>query len=119
MSVYADTSFLVAVYSPQSGSATALRWMQRARDPLPFTPLHRHEFGNAVRLRVFRGEISSDQRKAAFREMESDLSEDILDHTPIPWTDAFRRAEALAEEHTEILGARSFDILHVALAFTL
>ena len=33
MAAYADTSFLVAVYSPQADSAKALTWMQRARDP--------------------------------------------------------------------------------------
>jgi hypothetical protein len=47
-------------------------WLQRAREPLPFTPLHRHEFRNAFRLRVFRGEITPEQRKLAFLEIESD-----------------------------------------------
>ena len=67
MPAYADTSFLVAVYSPQPDSIKALSWMQRAREALPFTPLHRPELRNAIRLRVFRGEITADQRKEAFR----------------------------------------------------
>ncbi len=119
MRAYADTSFLARVYLPHANSAKALAWMQRATEALPFTPLHRHELRNAVRLSVFRREITVGQRKAAFREMERDLAEAILAHTPIPWTDAFRQAEKLAVRHTETLGVRSIDLLHVALAMTL
>jgi predicted nucleic acid-binding protein len=93
--------------------------MQRATQALPLTPLHRHELRNAIRLRVFRGEITAEQRKDAFREIESDLADNILSHTPIPWTDTFREAENLAAAHTEVLGVRSIDLLHVGLAVTL
>ena len=116
MPAYADTSFLVRLYAPHADSHKALTWMQRAKDPLPFTPYHRHELRNGLRLRVFRGEITVEQRKAAFREIESDVEQNILAHTPIPWTDTFREAEALAASHNETLGVRSFDLLHVALA---
>ncbi len=93
--------------------------MQRARSPLPFTPFHRHELRNAIRLRVYRGEISVEQLKEALREMDSDLEDNILCHTHIPWTETFREAEALGESHTGILGVRSFDLLHVGLALAL
>lgn len=119
MPAYADTSFLARVYTPHADSAKALAWMQRATDPLPFTPLHRHELRNAIRLRVFRGEITANQRKDAFREVDADLADGILAHTTIPWTDAFREAENLAAAHTESLGVRSFDLLHVGLALAL
>jgi predicted nucleic acid-binding protein len=119
MPAYADTSFLVRIYTPHADSQKALTWMQRATDPLPFTPVHRHELRNGVRLRVFRGEITVAQRKAAFRELDSDLEENILTHTAIPWADTFREAESLAGAHTETLGVRSFDLLHVSLALTL
>ena len=116
MPAYADTSFLARVYTPHADSQKALLWLQRARQPLPFTPLHRHELRNAIRLRVFRGEITPEQRKLAFQEIESDLADSILAHTPIPWTDTFRESEALAVAHTEKLGVRSIDLLHVGLA---
>lgn len=119
MAAYADTSFLVAVYSPQADSLQALTYMQRLQDALPFTPFHRHELRTGIRLRVFRREITAEQCKSAFREVDSDLEENILVHTPIGWTDTFREAEALADGHVESLGVRSFDVLHVALALTL
>jgi hypothetical protein len=119
MPAYADTSFLVRIYTPHADSHKALAWMQWATEPLPLTHFHRHELRNGIRLRVFRGEITVEQRKAAFRELDSDLEDNILGHTPIPWTDTFREAERLAAAHTESLGVRSFDLVHVALALTL
>jgi predicted nucleic acid-binding protein len=119
MRAYADTSFLARVYTPHADSQKALLWLQRAREPLPFSPLHRHELRNAIRLRVFRGEITPEQRKLAFEEIESDLADSILAHMPIPWTDTFRECEALAAAHTEKLGGRSIDLLHVGLALAL
>jgi predicted nucleic acid-binding protein len=119
MPAYADTSFLARVYTPHAHSQKGLLWLQRAREPLPFSPLHRHELRNAIRLRVFRGEITPEQRKLAFQEIESDLADSILTHTPIPWTDTFRECEALAAAHTEKLGVRGIDLLHVGLALAL
>jgi predicted nucleic acid-binding protein len=119
MSVYADSSFLVAVYSAEADSVKALAYMQRLREPLPFTPFHRHELRTGIRLRVFRNEITAEQRKEAFREIEADLDNDILVHTTVPWTDAFREGEDLASAYAETLGVRSFDLLHVGLAIAL
>lgn len=116
MSAYADTSFLARIYTLHADSHRAIALMQRLREPLPFTPFHRHELRNGIRLRVFRGEMTVEQRKAAFADIDSDLAEDVLAHTPIPWTDTFRQAEDLAAIHTETLGVRSFDLMHVALA---
>jgi hypothetical protein len=63
--------------------------------------------------------MNSEQRKLALREVESDLADQVLVHTPIPWTDAFREAEDLAANHTETLGVRSIDLLHVGIALAL
>jgi len=119
MPAYADTSFLVAAYSPEADSLKAIHHLQRLTEPLPFTPFHRHELRTGIRLRVFRKEITVEQRKAALREVDSDLADNILAHTTIPWTDVFRTADELAENHVETLGVRSFDLLHVAIALTL
>ena len=93
--------------------------MRDFRDPLPFTPLHRHELRNALRLAVFRKEINTERRNAAFTDIDSDLADGILAHVPIPWTDAFREAELLGKTHTEKLGIRGLDLLHVGVALTL
>ncbi|MBM3835699.1 MAG: type II toxin-antitoxin system VapC family toxin [Verrucomicrobia bacterium] len=116
MIVYAGASFLVAVYAPEADSVTALKWLQDSREPLHFTPLHRHEVRNGIRLRAFRGEITSEQCKQAFEEIESDLADNILAHVPVPWTNTFRAAENLGALYTQKVGVRSFDLLQVGLA---
>ena len=119
MKTYADTSFLVRIYLTQSDSPKALALMSGFRDPLPFTPLHRHELRNALRLAVFRREIDAERRKLAFQDIESDLEDAILAHAPIPWTDAFRDADKLGAAHTESMGVRAIDLLHAGIALAL
>jgi predicted nucleic acid-binding protein len=119
LKTYADTSFLVRIYLTQSDSPKALAFMRDFRDALPFTPVHRHELRNALRLAVFRKEIDAERRNAAFADIESDLADGILAHGPIRWTDAFREAEDLGKKHTESLGIRSVDLLHMGIALTL
>ncbi len=93
--------------------------MRDARDPLPFTPLHRHELRNALRLAVFRKEIDSERRNAALTDIDSDLADGILAHVSIPWTDAFREVEHLGKAHTETLGIRGVDLLQAGIALAL
>mgnify|MGYP003346087159 FL=1 len=75
MPAYADTSFLIRIYTPHADSHRALAWMQRATEPLPFTPFHRHETRTGIRLRVFRREITVEQRKAAFLTFDARQAE--------------------------------------------
>lgn len=119
MVAYPDPSFLVSLYAPDVHSTRASAWMRTAALPLPFTPLHRHELRNAIRLAVFRKEITREQQAAAFHEMEADLGGGFLAHRPLAWTDALREAERLGAAHTETLGVRGMDLLHVAVALTL
>ena len=58
MKAYADTSFLVSLYTPDVNSSTAAAHMKRLRAALPLTPLHELELLNALELRVFRGELT-------------------------------------------------------------
>jgi predicted nucleic acid-binding protein len=116
MVAYADTSFLLAIYVVQKDSPRALSYLQRTTAPLPFTPFHRLELRNAIRLCVFRKEITSDHSRRALRDVENDLAEGILTHVSLPWTDALQKAEELGADHSEVIGNRSFDILQVACA---
>jgi hypothetical protein len=116
---YADRSFLIRIYLTQPDSPKALAFMRDFREALPFTPLHRHELRNALRLAVFRNEIDAERRKAAFEDIDSDLADGILAHLPVRWTEAFGEAEALGKSHTETLGILGMDLLHVGIALTL
>lgn len=115
-STYADSSFLVSLICADTRSSEAQAYMERAAVPLAFTPLHRIEARNAIRNAVGRGEISELQQRTAFRDIEDDLREGIFIHSPVNWTDAFRRADELSAKHAASEGQRTIDLLHVAIA---
>ena len=94
--------------------------MARHREALPFTPQHRLEVRNAIRLLVWAKRITSQDRSRAFREIEEDLDAQVfLIHTPLVYTDAYRRAETIGAAHNEEIGCRSADLFHVAAAMEL
>ncbi len=113
---YADSSFLVSLHTGDANGEAARRFMARHREELPFNPLHRLEILNGIRLMVFRGELTGDEQRAVFRQIEDDLADGFLVHTPLPWTAALRKAEQLSAAHAERIGSRSADTLHVATA---
>ena len=58
MKAYADTNFFTRFYVPNPDvprlSRMIAAYLKREDEPLPFTPLHRLEFRNAIRLMVHR-----------------------------------------------------------------
>jgi len=129
MKAYADTSFIVKLVTEEPGSEMAKAAFRRLDYPaLYFLPLHALEVSNAIRQHAFhaRRSVRAGQRAAITREREAALGrirhwmergwllEIATDFEP-----AFRRAETLSEKHTERIGCRGFDVLHVALALEL
>jgi predicted nucleic acid-binding protein len=87
--------------------------------PLPFVWLHQLELRNALRLRVFRAEITPAQRDASLNAMLTDLSGGLLAVVVPPLAEVMIEAERLSALHSETLGTRSLDVLHVASALVL
>ena len=116
--VYAGTSFLVSLYIQDANSVRAVADAPRLL-PLCFTALLEHELRNAIRLGVFRRQIVTAQREKALHDIESDKAAGVLHVVPLDWPKALKQAEALGRRHTEALGARGMDILHVASALAL
>lgn len=121
MRAYADTSFIVSLYIPETPrSERAIAYMEQFREALPFTPLHRLETRNAIRLMVWSKRITAVDRTRAFREIEADLDSGLfLIHTAIDQTETYRRAEKIGSTHIETIGSRSSDVFHVAAALQL
>ena len=119
MNAYADTAFLCSLHAPDAHTGRVIAWLKRQQHPLPFTGLHRLEFRNALRLRVFRQEITPTQRELSIQAMLSDLSSGIFAHAAAAWPEVLLEAERLSAGHSEIIGTRSPDILHVASALVL
>ena len=119
MTAYADTGFLCSLYAPDAHTHLAVARMTRQTLPLPFTWLHQLEFRNALRLRVFRGDITPAQRDASLNAMLADLAAGAMARAEPPLTDLTTEAERLSAMHSETLGTRSLDVLHVASALVL
>jgi predicted nucleic acid-binding protein len=116
MVAYADTSFLVSLYSRDANSGPAQEMASKLSAPLAFTPFLRHEARNALRLAVFRREITPDECQSVLAEMEADARAGALVETPVSWAEVYTEAEALSAAHTAKLGIRASDVLHVASA---
>ena len=113
---YADSSFLVSLHRADALHEAALAFMEKAKFHLAFTPLHRIEVRNALRNAAAGGVLSAADGRQAFRQIDEDLRDGLLIHTPVHWTDIFRRADELSEKHAATEGQRTIDLLHVALA---
>ena len=129
MRAYGDTSFLVKLVTEEQGSEAAMAEFRRLDfPPLFFLPLHWLEVANAIRHRAFhlRRSAGSGQRAAISRERDAALAriERWLERgwfteAAADYDEALMRARTLSEKHTERLGCRGFDLLHVALALEL
>ncbi len=115
MKAYADSSFIVALFLQQQSSPEAIALVERHGQALPFTPWHRLEVRNAIRLAVWQKVIDAQQGKTQLKQLDADLKEEtLLVHMAIDWTDVLRGAEKLGAAHNEAIGCRSADIFHVA-----
>lgn len=117
MKAYADSSFIVALYLQQQSSPKAIVCWERYGRALPFTPWHRLEVRNALRLAVWQKVTDSVSARTQLKQLDTDLKEEVLlVHETIDWTDVLRAAEKLGAAHNETMGCRSADLFHVAAA---
>jgi predicted nucleic acid-binding protein len=115
---YADTSFLVALYLPDSNSPSAMTELSKKPQRLAVTPFSIFEFTNAVCARRFRGDISNQDTNRVLELFRNNLFSGAFGQHGLPGG-IWDRAAELAEAHTSRLGCRTLDVLHVAIAMEL
>jgi predicted nucleic acid-binding protein len=126
---YADSSFILRLITAEADSGAAIAEYRRIGLPqLFFLPLHSLEVRNAILLRAFheRRSLAGGQRQYVARErdaaldrLERLLSRRTLLDVVLDMDAVILRATGLATAHTERLGARAIDLLHVAAALEL
>jgi predicted nucleic acid-binding protein len=116
MNYYADTGFLLSLHLQETTSAAAAATMQTVSEPLPVTALVALEFRNALRLAVFRQNITEAQRAAAWTSFGQDLANGAIQLTPADAEAVYAEAESLCDQFTGTTGVRTLDLLHVAFA---
>lgn len=119
MSAYADTGFLCSLYAPDGHTTRAITRMRHQRLPLSVTWIHRLELRNALRLRVFRKEISDEQAGHSLNAHLADLSAGVLAAREPDMPALLLEAERMSAAYAPKLGTRSLDILHVAACLVL
>jgi predicted nucleic acid-binding protein len=118
LSTYADTSFLVALYTPDAHSDGAAARMQQTVPPVLLTPFNQLELVNALLLRVFRKELSAGDVEAALAMFRRDLADGLFLFMTLSEA-VYGKAEQIARRRTPHLGTRTLDVLHVASALEL
>ncbi|MGC1399038.1 type II toxin-antitoxin system VapC family toxin [Candidatus Binatus sp.] len=118
MSAYADTSFLVSLYTPDANSLEAASRMRRIALPVAVTSFGDLEFANALQLRLFRRELPAAKTRAAYSAFRDDVAAGVLTIKPMP-DQVYAEARGLAQKWTRTFGTRTLDIIHVASALAL
>jgi predicted nucleic acid-binding protein len=118
VTVYVDTSALVAVYVTEAHSPAARRVLRR-HGAIPFTALHRLELRNSLELLVGRALLSSRERDGLVTQIQEDRHAGRLMETAVDWQVIFTIAGDLSVVHAKRYLARSLDLLHVATAVAL
>jgi predicted nucleic acid-binding protein len=118
LTIYADTSFLVSLYSLDANSVPAARTMQASSGDRFVSVFGELEVVNAMGLRVFRKEVSATQAQSSLKDFEKDLRAGVFQLRPLT-EQIFERAHQLSRRTTPKLGTRTADLLHVAAALEL
>lgn len=113
---YFDSGVLVKNYCRELTSPQAISFILAEPLPLPLTHLQEAEIRNALRLKLFRREMSASALKGALSLLDEDIREGRFERPAYHAGAVYRRAEFLSRHHTATTGARMLDILHVAVA---
>lgn len=129
MRAYADSSFLVKLLGEEAGGPEAVAEYRRLKRPrMPYLPLHALEVENAIRQGAFhatrarpageRAQITR-ERDAALARLARFLKAGVLSEVIVDMDAALDWARRLSSAHTDRLGTRAIDLLHVACALLL
>lgn len=129
MRAYADSSFILRLVVRETDSESVIAAYRRiGKPPLFFLPLHALEVRNAILARAFhqrRSVVSSERRQVsrerdvALGRLEKFISRRTLLDVVLDMDVVFAQAGDLSRAHTQRLGTRAIDLLHVAAAMTL
>jgi predicted nucleic acid-binding protein len=118
LSVYADSSFVVSLYVPDSNSDEALVQMTGLSTPLWLSTLGEIEIVNAFQLDLFRKEILSAELRNVLSSFRADVDSGVFSIRPMSAL-MYDESRRLSATWSATLGTRSLDILQVASALVL
>lgn len=117
--IYIDTSVIVKLYIKEKFSLEASDWIRRNNEAIPLTGFHELELTNAIYLKQFRSEITTEQAQLVLSKFNTHQKEGVYFRPMLNWAEAITLAVDLAQNNTRAIGSRSLDILHVASALAI
>ena len=108
-----------AILWREQDSEHAAKVLASCRPPTLLCAWQLLEIRNAMRLKVFRREVSPEQYAEADGYLRTDVEAGILAAAPIDLDTTLARAARLSEAWTMRLGCRTLDIIHVSAALLL
>ena len=118
MRAYADSSFLLSLYSVGAHSQSAAALVGQHQPVFCLTPFCEAEFTNAVELGVFIKRYTAHEARAVRDYFVSHIRSGVFRAAEFP-PEAYVLARTLSRRYTAKLGTRALDVLHVASALTL
>jgi len=125
MIAYLDTSFLCALYRPQTNSQCAADHAASMTEPLHVASPLLYEFRQSTRWQAWLHSKDASKgfprrtAQATLAKLQSNIAAGAVIIVPVDWADVVSIAERLSAHHTWTEGHRGFDIIHVAAALHL
>jgi predicted nucleic acid-binding protein len=117
--IYVDTSVIVKLYFKEEYSRDASNYLKENNEAIPLTSFHELELINAINLKQFRAEITTDETRLIISRFEEHEISGIYYRPQLDWSAIFIHAIDLSKKHSAGIGSRSLEILHVASALSI
>ena len=116
MSGYFDSAVIAKLYVQEATSPEAINLVQADDAPYILTHWQELEVRNALRLKVYRGEITIEELRESLGAFAEDIAAGRWQRPDYELANVHDLAEQLSAVHAADLGCRTLDILHVAAA---
>ena len=113
--IYLDTSALIKLYLIEMGSREVNDLIMAQDEPLPIWELQEAEFVNAMRLKVFWGDIAEKQADRQIEIFQERKSGGFYYFPELDRTQFLPKFYQICR-HSQELGCRTLDVLHVVCA---
>ena len=116
MNVYFDSAVIAKLYVQEANSAAAIQLVSADTAPYALTHWQEIEVRNALRLKLFRREITTEELRASLAAFDEDIAAGRWQRPHYTLAEVHDRAAQLSERHAAEIGCRTLDIFHVAAA---
>ncbi|HXI73355.1 MAG TPA: type II toxin-antitoxin system VapC family toxin [Verrucomicrobiae bacterium] len=117
MNAYFGSAVITKLYVQESNSAEAARLVSAGTAPYALTHWQEIEVRTALRLKLFRREITADELHASLSAFDEDIATGRWQRPDYSLAEIHDRAAQLSARHAAEIGCRTLDIFHVAAAF--